>query len=104
MGARERRKGASAEREVVLLAESHGFQGLRTRSGGGQVRGDVAGIPGLALEVKRQETLCVSRWMAQAEANCGTDMPAVAHRRNNEPWRVTLGLDEFLAILKAAQS
>lgn len=99
----QRRKGAKGEREVVLLAETHGFTGLRTRSGGGQVRGDIAGLPGVALEVKRQERLAIPEWMAQAEANCGTDTPAVAHRRNNEPWRITLPLDDFLALLARGQ-
>lgn len=103
MGRMSRNKGAKGEREVVKLAEAHGFTGLRTRSGGGQVRGDIAGIPGVALEVKRQETLSIPAWMKQAEANCGTDIPAVAHRRNQEAWNVTLPLDDLLALLARAE-
>jgi Holliday junction resolvase len=103
MGRMQRNKGGRGEREVVLLAEAHGFTGLRTRSGGGQVRGDIAGIPGLALEVKRQEKLAIPEWMRQAQANCGPDIPAVAHRRNNEQWNVTLPLDDLLALVKRGQ-
>lgn len=98
-----RRKGGSGEREVVKLAAAHGFTGLRTRSGGGQVRGDVAGIPGVALEVKRMERESVRAWFEQAEANCGDDMPVVAHRKNRGPWLATLTLDDLLALVKAAQ-
>ena len=104
MSAMQRRKGAQAENEVCKLAAAHGFTGLRTRSGGGQVRGDIAGIPGVAMEVKRVERGNVSEWMRQAQANCGTDMPVVAHRKSREPWLVTLEMDDFLAILKAAQN
>lgn len=98
------RKGQTAEREVVKLAEAHGFVGLRTRSGGGQVRGDIAGIPGIALECKRQERESVRAWFDQAAENCGGDTPVVAHRKSRGPWLATLELDEFLALLKAAQS
>lgn len=104
MSARERRKGSAGEREVVLLAEAAGFTGLRTRSGGGQVRGDIAGIPGMAVEVKRCERESVRAWFDQAAENCGPDVPVVAHRKNRGPWLATLELDELLAILKAAQT
>lgn len=98
------RKGQTAEREVVLLCEAAGFTGLRTRSGGGQVRGDIAGIPGVALEVKRSERESVRAWFDQAAGACGSDIPVVAHRKNRGPWLCTLELEEFLALLKAAQS
>lgn len=55
MSTMHRRKGARAEVEVVALARAHGYTAARTRSGSGQARGDIAGLPGVALEVKRCE-------------------------------------------------
>lgn len=98
-----REKGARAELAVVKLCESHGFTGLRTRSGGGQVRGDIAGLPDVALEVKRVERGNVSEWMRQAQANCGTDTPVVAHRKSREPWLATVPLDHYLELLARGQ-
>ena len=104
MGRASRDKGQVGEREVVKLCEAAGFTGLRTRSGGGQVRGDIAGLPGVALEVKRVERGNVSEWMRQAEANCGDDTPVVAHRKSREPWLCTLPMDDYLELLARGQS
>lgn len=103
MSKMQRRKGEKAEAEVCKLAQAHGFTGLRTRSGGGQVRGDIAGIPGVALEVKRQERESVRAWFDQAAENCGQDTPIVAHRKNHGPWLATLELSELFALLKARE-
>ncbi len=103
MGRASRDKGQVGEREVVKLAESYGFTGLRTRSGGGQVRGDIAGLPGVALEVKRVERGNVSAWFDQAAKNCGPDVPVVAHRKSREPWLATVPLDHYLELLARAQ-
>jgi hypothetical protein len=37
---------------------------------------------------------------AQEDAKNG-DMPVVFHRKNNKPWLVTLGLDDFMKLYKA---
>lgn len=104
MSATQRRKGARGEAEVVELARAHGFTAARTRSGSGQARGDIAGLPGVALEVKRAERESVRAWFEQAAANCGLDLPVVAHRKSRGPWLATLELDDFLALLKRAEA
>lgn len=104
MSRMSRTKGAKGEREVIALARAHGFTAVRTRSGAGQVRGDIAGIDGFAVEVKRAERESVRTWFAQAAENCGTDIPVVAHRRNGGQWLATLELDELLALIAGAQA
>lgn len=49
------------------------------------------------LEVKRQERIQIEAWCRQAEEDCPEGkIPVVVWRRNREPWRVTLLLDDFL--------
>jgi hypothetical protein len=36
--------------------------------------------------------------MAQAIRDAGNKTPVVAHRRNNEPWLITMRFDEWLAL------
>lgn len=103
MGRMSRTKGAKGELEVIKLAQAHGFVAARTRSGSGQDRGDVAGIDGFAVEVKRAERESVRTWFAQAAENCGNDIPVVAHRKNNGQWLATLEMDELLALIARAQ-
>lgn len=54
----------------------------------------------LHVEVKRAEALRMSEWSKQAEAEApqGT-VPLLAYRRNREPWRVSLLLDDLIALL-----
>lgn len=49
---------------------------------------DVANIPLLAVEVKRQETLNVKAWYQQAreQAKSG-EMPVLFYRQSRKPWR-----------------
>lgn len=107
MGAMQRRKGATAEREVVNLAKDKGFDAKRTapmQARGGGEDSDVAlSVEGVYIEVKRAEKLRMSEWSRKAEADAGaTQIPAVVYRMSREPWRVSLPLDDFFDLLKAA--
>jgi Holliday junction resolvase len=103
----ERRKGASAEREIVRLLRKHGITAARRtaplQSAHAQALGirgaDVDGLPGLHLEVKRQERILIEAWCRQAEADAGENVPVVVWRRSRQPWRVTLPLDAFLELI-----
>lgn len=94
MGASQRNKGANAERELIrLLAERLDIADLRrnleqTRNGGF----DVLGLPGIALEVKRQETLALPAWWRQTVSQALRDggIPVLAYRQNRRPWRFCL--------------
>lgn len=100
----QRRKGASAEREVVRLLRKHGFRAERTAPlQSGKVvdssAPDVTCVQGQHWEVKRQEIIKIEAWCRQAEADCGESIPVVVWRRSNQPWRVTLPLEDYLDLL-----
>lgn len=101
MSRRERDKGARGEREVATILRGHGLEVDRTpNSGGLHIAGDLTGLAGYHLEVKRQETLRLPLWVRQAveEAPEGA-APVVVYRQSGEPWRVVLELDTFAALL-----
>lgn len=92
-----KQKGAAAEREFLnLLSQALGLAGSlarnleQTRSGGA----DCVALPGLAIEIKRQETLRLAEWwkqaIAQAEPHGAT--PALAYRQSRQPWAVQVPL------------
>lgn len=93
-------KGSAGEREFAAILAAHGFPAHRNdqRYVGGVGRPDVsaAGLDGFHFEVKRVERLNVPEAMKQAVHDCAGRVPVVAHRRNREPWLVTLRLEDFL--------
>lgn len=105
-GMRSRRKGASGELEVQELARAHGFHACRRAfASGASGGGDLTGIPGVHVEVKRTERLDLPGAFRQAQAAADRgEIPVVAHRSNNQPWLATLPLDDLLALLALAQS
>lgn len=53
---------------------------------------DISSIPGLAIEVKRQETLNLNTWWKQAERQADnlSAIPVVAYRQNRKKWQFML--------------
>ena len=101
MGKQSQRKGADGERELVNVLQQYGFN---TERGGSQSFGtvpDVTGLPGIHIEVKRVERLNVPEAMAQAvrdSAKFRDGLPALFHRRNRQPWLVTMRLDDWMKL------
>jgi Holliday junction resolvase len=118
-----RAKGANGERELFnLLADRLGTVVRRnlsqTREGGA----DTISLPGIALEVKRQEELCVGSWWRQTVEQAGEDdVPVLAYRKSRQPWTfmvplwwlqferegmehmtARVGLDEFCYLIREA--
>lgn len=63
----------------------------------------MSGLPGIHIEVKRVERLNVSEAMKQASRDAERfhdGAPAVFHRRNREPWLVTMKLEDWLDIFQ----
>lgn len=102
-GRSSRNKGASGEREVSNIFKAAGYTTHRTPlSGGMQWRGDVQGVPGYHLEIKRAERLCIPQWIAQAESDCPDGcVPLVVYRSSRQPWRVIQPLTNFIEMLSA---
>jgi len=101
-GKGRRKKGADAEREVAAIFREHGFAAERWRSGL-DIKGDVRGIDGLHIEVKRQERLALPEWIRQAQRESNEkDIPVVIFRQSRSQWHVSLSLGDFLHLLKEA--
>ena len=96
-------KGSAGEREFAAILTARGFPANRVdqRYIGGKGRPDVhaAALDGLHFEVKRVERLNVSEAMQQAIRDAAGRTPVVAHRRNRQPWLITMRLDDFLNIV-----
>lgn len=104
MGVNIRTKGQSAEREIVKLiapivakyypAEVVGRNLQQTASGGH----DIAGVPGFAIEVKRQEAIhlksCWEQTMRQAITAQGR--PVLLYRQNHQKWRAVISIYEMM--------
>ena len=103
MSATERAKGAAGEREVVAILRQHHLPVDRTVSNSGVfLRGDLTGVEGYHVEVKRQETLRLPTWLRQAQNECGDAVPVVAFRQNRGEWFVALPLDDLAQLLDLA--
>lgn len=99
-----RNKGRTAEREVELAFQAAGFSTDRNLGGRQQVAGDIA-TEGLAIEVRRRETLSVEPWCRAHEAETPEHLtPCVVFRKSHQPWRVALTLEDFLGLLEEARS
>lgn len=103
MGKSSQRKGAAGERELVAVLNEYGFE---TQRGGSETFGtvpDVVGLPGIHIECKRAERLNIPKAMQQAvddSEKFGDGLPAVFHRRNRQPWLVTMRLADWMTLYR----
>jgi Holliday junction resolvase len=92
---KSQRKGASGEREIAAILNRHGFNCRRGRADIHEP--DVIGLPGVHLEIKRQERLNLHEAMAQSIRDAAAnEIPVVVHCRSRSPWFVTLTLSDWL--------
>lgn len=98
MGRASQRKGAAGERELAAILADAGY----TTERGGFCFGekpDLVGLPGVHCEVKRVERLNVPEAMKQSTRDAEKfqdGIPTLFHRRNREPWLVTMRLTDWL--------
>ena len=98
MGKSSQRKGADGERELAEKLREYGYDIERGGSLSFGAVPDLSGLPGVHIECKRVERLNVPAAMKQAAEDAerfADGMPALFHRRNRQPWLVTLRLDDF---------
>ena len=95
-----RDKGARGERELATLLKTYGYDTRRGQQySGANGDADVIGIPGLHIECKRVEELNIEAALKQSERDARNEEVAVVmHRRNNEGWKVTLRLGDFIEL------
>lgn len=103
-------KGSGAERDVVSYLREHGFPHAERRlAGHSQDRGDIAGMPGVVVEVKNHVQMNLAGWVDEAvleQANDGADYGLVWHKRRGHTdagqWYATLPAAQLVRLLRAA--
>lgn len=101
-----RQKGKRGELELAKVLREAGYDTRRGQQySGTETSADVVGLPGIHIECKRVENLNVYTALTQAIRDTGEsgDLPAVFHRKNNQPWLVTMRLDDWLKIFSGKE-
>lgn len=104
MGKAQREKGKRGEREIAHILQGYGYTEARRSQqyAGINSDADVVGLPGIHIESKRVQALNLDKAMEQAERDAREDeMPTVWHRKDRQPWRVTLSLENFMKLYQA---
>ena len=99
-----RKKGARGEREWRDQLRAAGYTARRGQQfSGGTDSPDVICEEldeVIHFEVKRVESLNIHKAMQQADNDAVSKIPVVAHKRNGEPWLVTMPSEAFFEILR----
>ena len=104
-----RSTGTWAETAVARFLQANGYPHAERRALAGQAdRGDIAGIPGLVIEVKNEKTMRLAEYLDEAHAearNAGAALAVAWHKRRKKgspgEWYVTMDGWDFLALLDA---
>ena len=86
---KQRQKGTAWETAIVAYLKANGFPYAERRAMRcNRDAGDIAGIPGIAIEAKNHKSLDLGTWMNEAEVgarNAGCTRFAVWHKRRMKP-------------------
>lgn len=101
LGMNSKRKGNGGERELLSILQQYGKAERNDQTFvGGKDNPDIFFSDGRAeyhVECKRAERLNLHEALRQAEKDAGGKrIPTVIHRRNREPWYITMRLMDFL--------
>ena len=105
MGKASQRKGRRGEIELRDRLKQFGYE---VQIGEPQSYGadpDLTGLPGVHVEAKRCEKICIPEWLRQASRDAvkfGDGLPAVFHRQNRTDWAVTMTLSDWIRLYQAA--
>ena len=101
MGKTSQRKGRAGELELARLLQDHGYPVEPGQAVSYGSTPDLVGLPGVHIECKRNERLNIQEAISQAvhdSERFGDGAPAVFHRRNRQPWLVTMRLEDWLQL------
>lgn len=103
-------KGTAAETAVVTFLNNEGRPYVERRTLSGQNdRGDIAGIPGVVIEVKNEKSFKLSEWLKEAHVerdNDNAEVGVVWHKKRGTTdagqWYVTMDGETFAALIRMA--
>lgn len=103
MAINSRQKGKRNELLLAHKLQEYGYNARRSQQFAG-INGDadVVGVPHLHIECKAVQKLNLDKAMEQSirDAKDG-EVPVVMHRKDRQPWRVTLSLEDFMMMFQA---
>jgi len=71
---KNKRKGTAAETAFVNFMNANGFPAVERRALQGKAdRGDIAGLPGIVIEIKSGSRLALSEWMKEMQIEMVND-------------------------------
>lgn len=101
MSKSQQRKGRGGELELARILQGYGYDVQPGKAVSFGSTPDLTGLPRIHIECKRVERLNVGEAMAQAVRDSEKfrdGFPALFHRRNRQPWLVTMRLTDWLAL------
>ena len=107
-----KQKGTAAETAVVRYLQANGFPYSERRTlAGVNDKGDIAGLPGVVLEVKNCKRMELAGWLDELEVemkNAGAYIGAVVHKRRGttDPgqWFATLPFSVLVDLLREGEA
>jgi len=93
-GVNSRNKGKQGERDIAnIIYYATGINMERNLSQSAKGGHDLNGIPGISIEVKRQEKLAINTWWKQTirQALDADSIPILVYRQNRKPWIFVVG-------------
>lgn len=88
MSSKSKQKGTTAEREVVRYLQQWWPAAERRALSGNKDKGDVAGIPGVVVEVKAAQTQLLTKWQRETlveRQNAGATACVLVVKRPYKP-------------------
>ena len=107
MGKSSQRKGRAGELELARLLQKQGYPVEPGQAAIFGATADLVGLPGIHIECKRVEKLNVPQAMEQAVRDAEKfhdGAPALFHRRNRQPWLVTMRLEDWVHLYSGSQA
>jgi len=106
---KSKQKGTKAENNVVAYLKEFFPYVERRALAGINDKGDVAGIPGVVIEVKDHAKITLSEWLKELEqeiANADASTGAVVAKKRGTldvgDWYAVMPVSEWVALLKEA--
>jgi len=101
----QRRKGTAAETAVVDYLRSRGYPHAERRAlAGANDRGDIAGLPGVVIEVKSASRLEIPAWLRETKAEQRNDGARIGLLVIKPRGIGTTRVDQWWAVLPLADA